>query len=256
MNKILSILAVLLSLGATSSSALAEKKPRPNIVDGNPCYEGICIGDSLQSLASLNWQPSSINFKGSKALFQQNKQLGKSGLLMLGDSKATQEALLYIVAGNIQSKSIKAVSRVKYCTAPKALSGVTRINNHAFYVEVKFVSKNNGKDQGYFVSEIGVILPARWSKVTTNQVNNLYADLNQKYPGLLRPNSYNDISGFKGLGTPYPPTVELRPMTLGDDITLVMGSSLKDSSKTQEDLRKMPGCDVFYQDELIRIKVD
>jgi hypothetical protein len=37
---------------------------------------------------------------------------------------------------------------------------------------------------------------------------------------------------------------------------LVMGSSLKDISKTQQDLRKMPGCDVFYQDELIRIKVD
>jgi hypothetical protein len=256
MKKILSILAVILSVGATSSSALAEDKQRPNIVDGNPCYEGICIGDSLQSLASLNWKASTINFKGSKALFQQNKQLGKSGLLMLGDSKATQEALLYVAAGNIQSKSIKAVSRIKFCTAPKALSGLIKINNRDLYVEVKFVSKNNGKDQGYFVSEIGVFLPAKWSKVTNNQVNNLYTDLNQKYPDLLRPDSFNGISALKGLGVEYPPTVEVRAMTLGDQMMLIMGSSLKDISKTQQDLRKMPGCDVFYQDELIRIKVD
>jgi hypothetical protein len=141
MKKILSILAVILSVGATSSSALAEDKQRPNIVDGNPCYEGICIGDSLQSLASLNWKASTINFKGSKALFQQNKP-------------------------------------------------------------------------------------------------------------------FNGISALKGLGVEYPPTVEVRAMTLGDQMMLIMGSSLKDISKTQQDLRKMPGCNVFYQDELIRIKVD
>jgi hypothetical protein len=73
---------------------------------------------------------------------------------------------------------------------------------------------------------------------------------------LLRPDSFNGISALKGLGVEYPPTVEVRAMTLGDQMMLIMGSSLKDISKTQQDLRKMPGCDVFYQDELIRIKVD
>lgn len=252
MKKILSILAAIFSVGVTASSALAGQ---PNVVNGNPCYKGICIGDNLQSLAALNWIAVPVNSQANKTIVQQNKLKGKSGLLMLGDPRATQSALLHIVAGNIEKKSINAVSLVKFCTVPKALSGLVKVNNDTLSVEVKFVSTNDGKEQGYFVSEIAASLPAKWSNVTNNQVNNLYADLNQKYPGLLR-NSFTEMSFKKGLRIEYPPTVEVRPLTFGDRMTLIMGASIKDILKTQEDLRKNPDCDTFYQDERIRIKVD
>jgi hypothetical protein len=194
MIKKLIIPAIALFLSTIATPAKAD---RPKIVNGQPCFEELCIGDSLTSL-NIDWH--SVGRVRSARNIVPKKS-------MLGDPTAIKEFAPYWNSGLIDSKGVAALSRIKgFCQPlPGELRGeYSDKAGRTVIVNFLLVTVDGGKSQKFVVDWIRKILPDT-ENLTIAQFQNIQGQLRTAYPDLvglnLQEKSYVSVDGLLYNGT-------------------------------------------------------